>query len=192
VRGRLFRTPTFTLRPGLIPAGAGQTVGLFRVVLAYRAHPRGCGADCVGAADAVASLGSSPRVRGRQLVHLLGGELLGLIPAGAGQTCSAEVEASACGAHPRGCGADVPAKLVTVAVMGLSPRVRGRHLRILAARVSEGLIPAGAGQTGDSEQVDWKARAHPRGCGADSARFSALSPPWGSSPRVRGRRAAWP
>ena len=73
---------------GLIPAGAGQTCRGTRSRRQATAHPRGCGADAAGAEANELAGGSSPRVRGRldtSEVELL---VLGLIPAGAGQTAA--------------------------------------------------------------------------------------------------------
>ena len=117
--------------------------------------------------------------------------VLGLIPAGAGQTKRASPPQSHRRAHPRRCGADrlfVPGNTVTV---GSSPQVRGRHSAHQTAARGSGLIPAGAGQTnppGRSSSTTW---AHPRRCGADtsSTRVSPVSV--GSSPQVRGRRAGY-
>ena len=187
VRGRRRRVGRCRRRRGLIPAGAGQTGSAGVRLTPRRAHPRGCGADHRPSPGADLQQGSSPRVRGRRRFPAATCRWCGLIPAGAGQTSSPHPPAHSRRAHPRGCGADLLGGSRSLRLWGSSPRVRGRRACEVGDRRGHGLIPAGAGQTGDSEQFDWKARAHPRGCGADSARFSALSPPWGSSPRVRGR-----
>ena len=86
VRGR--RTSCLFLRPleRLIPAGAGQTfAGGSRNALTW-AHPRGCGADLALSLWVHHFGGSSPRVRGRRGRGEFGLQVLGLIPAGAGQT----------------------------------------------------------------------------------------------------------
>ena len=106
VRGRHPRASKRRGDPGLIPAGAGQTVRFEGGVRRLVAHPRGCGADCSLRGWRAPPCGSSPRVRGRQDEN---GDYFcaaGLIPAGAGQTslqCCAWKPATA---HPRGCGAD--------------------------------------------------------------------------------------
>ena len=65
VRGRQPRHGARAVTPGLIPAGAGQTVMLLVVRRRCRAHPRGCGADAPAAFSFAPLSGSSPRVRGR-------------------------------------------------------------------------------------------------------------------------------
>ena len=134
-------------RMGLIPACAGQTIG--------------------ATIDVTDPSGSSPRVRGRHLLHLLHPHHNRLIPACAGQTRFSGTVGNVNRAHPRVCGADSSQPENGVPGSGSSPRVRGRlrvgHVKCYA----DGLIPACAGQT-----HDWQRRA------ADVA---------GSSPRVRGR-----
>ena len=113
VRGRPQVREGIRERPGLIPAGAGQTFLRYSAVKASKAHPRGCGADALSKAVRDGIEGSSPRVRGRHL--RVGGTEWekGLIPAGAGQTTGSGSGDTGTGAHPRGCGADSsqPARL---------------------------------------------------------------------------------
>ena len=45
VRGKLGKAPRLRLRPGLIPAGAGQTASECASRVSRRAHPRRCGAN---------------------------------------------------------------------------------------------------------------------------------------------------
>ena len=167
VRGRQELRHAHGQRPGLIPAGAGQTSGCTRRATAARAHPRG--------------------VRDRPGARRDSGARAGLIPAGAGQTRTPPPTSPPTGAHPRGCGADSSALARASSASGSSPRVRGRLAvrdePILAYR----LIPAGAGQTVILSGRVRGRRAHPRGCGAD---YSVKVPIYlvpGSSPRVRGR-----
>jgi len=109
-------------------------------------------------------------VRGRQGAGRPHLELLGLIPACAGQTFASRPSFTARPAHPRVCGADLIGANLAFTTYGSSPRVRGR-------------------------QKVWRckqkpARAHPRVCGADPQRVIEGLQGQGSSPRVRGRR--WP
>ena len=71
------------------------------------------------------------------------------------------------GAHPRECGADTSAAHMLHMKDGSSPRVRGRHLRVLPAHIGKGLIPASAGQTAITGSDFQEMGAHPRECGAD-------------------------
>ena len=171
VRGRLIQRGCSPGLGGLIPAGAGQT--LFEQ-----------------SADAQGN-GSSPRVRGRPEGGFRGVRESGLIPAGAGQTKNRQTQAVKAAAHPRGCGADGSRSRVRRVSGGSSPRVRGRHCRLLIGRWFRGLIPAGAGQTARWITEPGVVTAHPRGCGADVTSGAATPGVSGSSPRVRGRHPSF-
>ena len=188
VRGR--QTPGLLdlWKTRLIPASAGQTHLPGRVATAPRAHPRECGADCDSHSNGIRRVGSSPRVRGRQGVPIGNEAIAGLIPASAGQTNCPAMWCFNARAHPRECGADPNSELDILSSRGSSPRVRGRLMDQISAKVASGLIPASAGQT--AVRTGWGkwCRAHPRECGADDLPVRAGDIVEGSSPRVRGRR----
>ena len=152
---------------GLIPAGAGQTSRATCPISYLSAHPRGCGADCGYSVRKRLRRGSSPRVRGRHGATHRARAGVGLIPAGAGQTLRPTSHATATTAHPRGCGADAGEQSNDTRAAGSSPRVRGRLIGGQPRPTSDGLIPAGAGQTLPLCGRARRSRAHPRGCGAD-------------------------
>ena len=106
VRGRPSDWIAFSSWRGLIPACAGQTRRCRTLCFGRRAHPRVCGADRHSHQNAPPVLGSSPRVRGRQMMKEAGGDPEGLIPACAGQTSAGSRHLRAVEAHPRVCGAD--------------------------------------------------------------------------------------
>ena len=192
VRGRLLPAGERRARFRLIPAGAGQTASSPCPGPESWAHPRGCGADPRLGPIRTRSPGSSPRVRGRHAAADGAVFGAGLIPAGAGQTRVQVGIFDLDGAHPRGCGADPRRIFARLGGWGSSPRVRGRPARRVHAGYADGLIPAGAGQTGVHHPDECRNRAHPRGCGADA--FSSKRTFWcsGSSPRVRGRLGVHP
>ena len=188
VRGRPGFGPALRCWLGLIPAGAGQTNWRGRERSHHRAHPRRCGADSSAAVIRLNSSGSSPQVRGRLGPEWFTVGILGLIPAGAGQTtrlcssrCCSEGSSPQVrgrlwrssrrwpprGAHPRRCGADVLVPLVEKTAEGSSPQVRGRHTAARIGGEKGGLIPAGAGQTPRCRCGPLRPGAHPRRCGAD-------------------------
>ena len=132
-------------------------------------------------------LGSSPRVRGKEvaLVPLfLGG---GIIPAGAGKRGTRGDPAGPSWDHPRGCGDKRPRPRSWRPMRGSSPRVRGKGARGGRGRGRRGIIPAGAGK---SMLLSCRPRAwrdHPRGCGEKVSPRGAGKRWGGSSPRVRGK-----
>ena len=107
VRGKL---NVYTLNPtveGLIPACAGKTRPAVRESRTRRAHPRVCGENVSAALMCLSSVGSSPRVRGKQGTGREKLHQRGLIPACAGKTSRASSTASNRWAHPRVCGENV-------------------------------------------------------------------------------------
>ena len=147
VRGRPRDGQLEWCRPGLIPACAGQTLHHLAPSDRSGAHPRVCGADRLNNLDRADIMGSSPRVRGRLGVFDAIQDELGLIPACAGQTPTSRASTPTAWAHPRVCGADRYNHNADTAVMGSSPRVRGRRDAADGAPDPAGLIPACAGQT---------------------------------------------
>ncbi len=73
---------------GLIPAGAGNIPVGMAAHAAARAHPRGCGEHWAAANPSLGYPGSSPRVRGTFVTPGTACQVMGLIPAGAGNILS--------------------------------------------------------------------------------------------------------
>ena len=71
------------------------------------------------------SSGLSPRVRGNRVTHRIAGQVLGSIPACAGEPISSVRMVWTTRVYPRVCGGTTLYSLVGFGVRGLSPRVRG-------------------------------------------------------------------
>ena len=172
----------------IIPARAGQTAGHSRIGAPCTDHPRACGANCgIDIANTQAD-GSSPRVRGKRSSSSLSARRSRIIPARAGQTSCSVLQVNRRADHPRACGANDMRKLRSFAKDGSSPRVRGKHRRVLAGRLATRIIPARAGQTTAHRDVTRTASDHPRACGANTLLCLETCYRSGSSPRVRGKR----
>ena len=172
---------------GLIPARAGKTPTTSRPAFPRQAHPRACGENSKNVANAAASCGSSPRVRGKPSHVRVPPRGTGLIPARAGKTFFTDAEDGVAGAHPRACGENVTITEPTVGPVGSSPRVRGKRGRREGPGRPRGLIPARAGKTRGEGVPKRMHRAHPRACGENCRPRGCRPPRGGSSPRVRGK-----
>ena len=141
LRGRRAR------RRGLTPACAGKTRPGGCPAPGTRAHPRVCGENAERGKEPVQSVGSPPRVRGKQ-VHPLD-ELLGqgLTPACAGKTGEAPGRGGHAPAHPRVCGENSMRITSAGATFGSPPRVRGKHVPVVLDLQGFRLTPACAGKT---------------------------------------------
>ena len=153
-----------------------------------RAHPRACGENWRRARRARPPAGSSPRVRGKPRVANPRGVLPRLIPAPAGKTGDDEGPGAQWGAHPRACGENFLSWAPRTALMGSSPRVRGKPPELAPWNISRRLIPACAVKTSPATGPHKKDSAHPRVCGENRLMSSPESVTRGSSPRVRGKR----
>ena len=171
---------------GIIPAGAGLTIGYSLAPSIGWDHPRGCGAHTSQNGISSSGMGSSPRVRGSPTIWLYNPRDFGIIPAGAGLTPAWYCPGPLPGDHPRGCGAHIASAGSDVSPWGSSPRVRGSLSSLPVCSFNCGIIPAGAGLTATGTTRRMPAWDHPRGCGAHKRTRSYGDYLSGSSPRVRG------
>ena len=75
-----------SLRVRIIPADAGSTEAAGVGPDELENHPRGCGEHGTSGKDSGSRVGSSPRMRGAQLIAISPVQVLGIIPADAGST----------------------------------------------------------------------------------------------------------
>ena len=158
----------------LIPARAGKTPRAPWRPSRRWAHPRACGENSEGALAAVTTMGSSPRVRGKQVRHRPPRRRR-LIPACAGKTLRLMHLHSGVPAHPRVCGENPAAHAFAFWGSGSSPRVRGKPLDSMSPRRRTRLIPARAGKTHRSNGGSLRPRAHPRACGENAVRRATMT-----------------
>ena len=188
VRGQLVSTVSTDYVCRIIPARAGPTGGNTRVMSSPPDHPRSCGANVSGLLDKSPVPGSSPLVRGQQVMTCRLTCCDRIIPARAGPTPLSFLNKAISSDHPRSCGANwmIPARTCTC--YGSSPLVRGQHVghgtRICRPRI----IPARAGPTVSVSSLSMRLPDHPRSCGANVfVRYNGVFA-CGSSPLVRGQR----
>ena len=146
-----------------------------------------CGENPARAAAKASSSGSSPRVRGKRPPGHPHTGRAGLIPACAGKTARVGCRAASWGAHPRVCGENHTITWTVDAMIGSSPRVRGKLGGHAEQFAHEGLIPACAGKTWTMLAGRFASPAHPRVCGENHEKKIPDALAEGSSPRVRGK-----
>ena len=118
--------------------------------------------------------------------HLV--DLVGSIPACAGETNPSSSILFGTWVYPRLCGGNQIRSDASLTPPGLSPLVRGKHDQGDFRRESPGSIPACAGETVCSISRTSSARVYPRLCGGNVARTAASKHALGLSPLVRGKR----
>ena len=146
-RGKPSSPPPRPRRRRLIPAHAGKTRSLTRIVWWSPAHPRSRGENVRGAVYSPTSAGSSPLTRGKRGRREPTRWVQRLIPAHAGKTFASSTPPSAYPAHPRSRGENVRDGGLAGRGEGSSPLTRGKP-PTPGRRCRLGwLIPAHAGKT---------------------------------------------
>ena len=186
VRGNHSGRRCRSLRPGSIPACAGEPPGR-RPCPPYRGvYPRVCGGTVGAYVQLGLRPGLSPRVRGNQL--RVRGDPRGQrsIPACAGEPRPVVNPLPPFRVYPRVCGGTVARALLPLATSGLSPRVRGNHPVECPPHRLQRSIPACAGEPPRLGVVPAALTVYPRVCGGTGKSGTATLRCSGLSPRVRG------
>ena len=140
------------------------------------------------AAGLPASFGSSPQVRGTLPRATWRRWRSRFIPAGAGNTATADGRVTPQTVHPRRCGEHSRRRLQIRTQLGSSPQVRGTLQARITYRIANRFIPAGAGNTAQAPAAWSRHPVHPRRCGEHMHGLLFISHTVGSSPQVRGTR----
>ena len=130
--------------------------------------------------------GSSPQARGTVEPSNRARPFLRFIPAGAGNGCSARIEAGVEPVHPRRRGERSPLTRVGGDHDGSSPQARGTAGTNLSAYDSLRFIPAGAGNGAEAAKAAAHEAVHPRRRGERSRTGTSARKASGSSPQARG------
>ena len=132
--------------------------------------------------------GSSPLTRGKRDTRVGQAVEVRLIPAHAGKTPSISSQARPTTAHPRSRGENLEPFDHNTHGGGSSPLTRGKR-NSGGERVGGcGLIPAHAGKTDNSVNLQVNTQAHPRSRGENAPHAHPAAPSTGSSPLTRGKR----
>ena len=150
---------------GIIPACAGSSSPHPRRLVGHGDHPRVCGEQLRCVSTRSRPEGSSPRVRGAEVIHDAGGDRVGIIPACAGSSQRRPAWGRAPWDHPRVCGEQMPGRDLAAAEAGSSPRVRGAAPRQDRDQRPRGIIPACAGSRTLTARTSPVTGDHPRVCG---------------------------
>ena len=153
-------------------------------------HPRSCGANSRVLLHLAGSVGSSPLVRGQQLVARKHAFHERIIPARAGPTLPHRSHCMTVADHPRSCGANGIRGTFDTRGHGSSPLVRGQQTCGTWPRKRQRIIPARAGPTTSSDALTVFGTDHPRSCGANYSSPCTGRTGSGSSPLVRGQLAS--
>ena len=113
-----------------IPACAGETGGVTHIVTREGVYPRVCGGNPGEPWLRAGGGGLSPRVRGKRQIAAGAPGAAWSIPACAGETTCSPFNCAGVRVYPRVCGGNVCAVALERSAGGLSPRVRGKPVKI--------------------------------------------------------------
>ena len=174
------------VRPGIIPARAGFTLGDLGDDLLNRDHPRSRGVYKLTLAISPYMRGSSPLARGLQTTQSPPLSRAGIIPARAGFTTGRPGRGPPRRDHPRSRGVYAHLNSHCCSPSGSSPLARGLPLAVQTLALVSGIIPARAGFTPRSTGWHTPGPDHPRSRGVYQAWKAPAEPVSGSSPLARG------
>ena len=160
----------------LIPARAGKASHDPAHPSANTAHPRAGGENAWRSLSSGWHPGSSPRGRGKPEGAHSPGRILGLIPARAGKTRHELRRGHHGRAHPRAGGENFSSILSRCALLGSSPRGRGKRRIPGHPDHRPRLIPALAGKTHQRTWSHQRRSAHPRAGGENVRRRNGAPP----------------
>ena len=169
-----------------IPACAGEPAAAMGISSDQEVYPRVCGGTSYSPAPILNSKGLSPRVRGNRSRTRSPGLVQGSIPACAGEPLPYPLPDRQIEVYPRVCGGTNRSLRRRARRRGLSPRVRGNRIGVIAGPPDPGSIPACAGEPSRGWAPGSSGRVYPRVCGGTPAGADFRFGAGGLSPRVRG------
>ena len=146
MRGNLAPAAQLRQLPGSIPAYAGEPGTWWAKIRRKWVYPRVCGGTGKLRRRFRFQQGLSPRMRGNQPGQLPPIVCRRSIPAYAGEPMRATSTAIGCGVYPRVCGGTAAGGVKAPPAKGLSPRMRGNLNSEIENTLSNGSIPAYAGE----------------------------------------------
>ena len=173
--------------PGITPAYAGKSHLHAAPVQTKRDHPRVCGEKRWRSCRSATTLGSPPRMRGKEYIDSAFDLGEGITPAYAGKrpwaggTCFPHRD------HPRVCGEKVNFLTLYGMTLGSPPRMRGKESYLGGDNIGAGITPAYAGKSKTLLFLLLFAWDHPRVCGEKRRSNVRRAKRQGSPPRMRGK-----
>ncbi len=188
MRGKPVRRAHHRVGLGSIPAHAGETRRWPGSTARTTVYPRPCGGNSVtGSADVVIN-GLSPPMRGKLLDEGVRRLCRRSIPAHAGETASTRSDDTAASVYPRPCGGNTAGLAPPIALMGLSPPMRGKRAFRVYPPGQLRSIPAHAGETMRTAVTPLRSTVYPRPCGGNLIDWKHPLRRMGLSPPMRGKR----
>ena len=191
MRGNPAVSHTHSVPARSIPAYAGEPGCCNIPPQKEKVYPRVCGGTSLAILAFAVVPGLSPRMRGNHYRSGLRLEARRSIPAYAGEPPRGAFRRRRKWVYPRVCGGTFVSDRVRNPQMGLSPRMRGNHFRIVTALSGSGSIPAYAGEPWRRRRNSIIQRVYPRVCGGTRPGPHTPRLRHGLSPRMRGNPSGY-
>ena len=172
---------------GNIPAHAGKTLDPHLDIDRTKEHPRARGENYSQRITTTPRQGTSPRTRGKHPPLIIYQRNRRNIPAHAGKTSSRVVTRVVREEHPRARGENLTQFKRLSAMVGTSPRTRGKLCYPAGKPDDTGNIPAHAGKTRKIAILAADIEEHPRARGENQNASPDIPATAGTSPRTRGK-----
>ena len=147
VRGKVQLLPVHHDQVGITPAYAEKRIKLRKRHSICGDHPRVCGEKLFQSPLLRLPLGSSPRMRGKDVRQELQHSGRGITPACAGKSPQRAHCSPVPWDHPRVCGEKCPPGKFFFMTVGSPPRVRGKEVRTQRSDIRSRITPAHAGKS---------------------------------------------
>ena len=148
-----------------IPAHAGNRFDRSGLFTRIAVHPRACGEHNTYPGSTLKACGSSPRMRGTDLLSRLRPATCRFIPAHAGNSLALSTWCWISPVHPRACGEQPLPITAATSISGSSPRMRGTVRWSMYIIINWRFIPAHAGNSSPRWSLQKNPPVHPRACG---------------------------
>ena len=171
---------------GLSPRLRGEPLRIGKRHGRARVYPRACGGTSRSTFSKSTVSGLSPRLRGNLDGKPIPTLMVGSIPAPAGEPTSPRSQGVAAQVYPRACGGTSSIWVISAAMSGLSPRLRGNRPFGWRRESRGGSIPAPAGEPTTPYRGIRRPWVYPRACGGTYNPVPWDTQALGLSPRLRG------
>ena len=165
MRGKVSTVVAAVATMGITPAHAGKRFVFTRGACRNRDHPRACGEKAAERIFSAVSMGSPPRMRGKDFADFSTGWRTRITPAHAGKSQQQRQVPETHQDHPRACGEKNVLRTLTLPRWGSPPRMRGKESCHLKPGKVRGITPAHAGKSFHVKAHHSITQDHPRACG---------------------------
>ena len=172
---------------GITPAYAGKRYIFKGLLCGFKDHPRLCGEKCAEPSIVVTIQGSPPPMRGKVVRAIPDILRKRITPAYAGKSANVTLAGSSGWDHPRLCGEKYEPGIEKSLNLGSPPPMRGKDEENAVIGSCNGITPAYAGKSQESESLISRTRDHPRLCGEKKEDTKMTVTKIGSPPPMRGK-----